>query len=104
LKTRAVMVHSDGIVKRFETFMSILEGAHPSPTLAFNVYCIFWIFHFFDILEKVVGPGLQGIHVATPVLTLLISVSFLCCHCCKHFWNSLFFCSKLFRVFILCVF
>ena len=33
----------------------------------FSFYCIFWYFFFFDFLEKVVGPGLQGLDIATPV-------------------------------------
>ena len=45
------------------TFMSIRVSAHPSPPFAFIFYCIFWVLYCFDFLEKVVGPGIQGLHV-----------------------------------------
>ena len=43
--------------------MSIRVSAHPSPPLAFIFYCIFGVLYCFDFLEKVVGPGIQGLHV-----------------------------------------
>ena len=50
--------------------MSWLEGAHtypnPPPPLAFLVQRV--VSDLFDFVEKVVGPGLQGLYVATPVV------------------------------------
>ena len=55
MKTRTVNVAFSWYLKRFETFMSRLVGAHPSPPLVFNFCSIFLIFKMFDFLEKVVG-------------------------------------------------
>jgi len=41
--------------------MSRLVGALPSVLLHF------WVLNIFNFLEKVVGPDLQGLYVATPV-------------------------------------
>ena len=59
-------------LKRFETVMSRLVGAHPSPHWS-PILLYFWIFLFEIFLEKVVGPGLQCIHVATSVHTIASS-------------------------------
>ena len=48
--------------------MSRVVDAHPFTPLAF-IFIAFWVVYFFYFLEKVEGPGLQGLHIATPVLT-----------------------------------
>jgi len=46
--------------------MSRFVDAQPSsPRLHFLLH--FEVFYLFDFLEKVVGPGLKGRHVAKPV-------------------------------------
>jgi len=50
--------------------MSRLVGAHPSPHFAISFYCIFLVLYMFNFLEKGVGPGLQCLYVATPVITI----------------------------------
>jgi len=45
----------------------MLVGANSSPPLAFVFYWIFWVLYCFGFIEKVLGPGLQGLHVATLV-------------------------------------
>ena len=50
--------------------MSRLVGAHPSPHFVISFYCIFLVLYMFNFLEKCVGPGLQCLYVATPVITI----------------------------------
>jgi len=52
------------VFKTIWFFMSRLVSAYPHcPTFLLH----FWIYICFDFLEKVVDPGLQGLHIATPV-------------------------------------
>ena len=41
-------------------------GCSPLTPIGLQFVLHFWIFQLFDVLEKVVGPGLRGLHVATP--------------------------------------
>ena len=60
-------------LKRFGTIMSRLVCAPPSPPPAHwpSFLLHFCVFYFFDFIE-VVGPGLHGLHVATPVTYIYI--------------------------------
>ena len=58
------MVHSDGIWNDLELLCQDLWVLTP---LASILSLQFWVLYFIGFLEKVVGPGLQGQHVATPV-------------------------------------
>ena len=66
------MVHSYGIQNDLELLCQDLWVLTPNPHLP-SIYIFnllhFWVFQLFDFLEKVVGPALQGLHVATPVQT-----------------------------------
>ena len=65
-KQKRLIVHSDGIWNVLWTFIPRRVGAHPHVPFLLH----FWVFHFVEFLEKVVGPDLQGLHVATPVQTI----------------------------------
>ena len=52
------------------SYMSRLVDARPSPFWP-SICNDFGVLYVCDFLEKVVGPGLQGLHVATPVLWCL---------------------------------
>jgi len=56
------------ILTVFETIWNFyVKTCGCSPPLASILLLQFWVLYFIGFLEKVVGPGLQGQHVATPV-------------------------------------